>query len=208
MDEPLAALDLKRKGEILPFLERLHDELAIPILYVSHSPEEVARLADHIVLLEGGRVRAVGPANQILSRLDLPLSRESEASCFIDGIVRAHDPVYQLSRIEIPGARLAVTGLSRSVGARVRVCIHARDVSIALDEPGTSSIVNILPARILEIQEAEGPQVLVKLGTGGADGDRPQTALLARITRLSRDRLRLHPGQEVFAQVKAVALME
>lgn len=204
MDEPLAALDLKRKQEILPYLERLHDSLEIPVLYVSHSPDEVARLADTVVLLEQGRVRASGEVSAVFSRLDLPIAQDQDASAVLEGVVLSHNDDYALSRLEIPGGALTVARLQRDIHAQVRVRIHARDVSLALDEPGTSSIVNILPARILELREIEQGQVLVKLCTGAGE----QTPLLARITRHSRDRLRLHPGQSVFAQVKAVALMD
>ncbi|MFZ1574376.1 MAG: molybdenum ABC transporter ATP-binding protein [Chromatiaceae bacterium] len=208
MDEPLAALDLKLKAEILPYLERLHDELEIPVLYVSHSPEEVARLADHILVLEAGQVRAAGPARDILSRLDLPLARDNEASSFLDGLVLAHDESYGLTRIQVPDACLWVPSPPRPLGARVRVRIQARDVSIALGKPGASSILNILPARILEIGAGEGPRLLVKLGLGPAAGAGSESCILARITRQSRDLLGLALGQEVYAQVKAVALME
>lgn len=204
MDEPLSALDHTSKQDILPYLERLHDGLRIPVLYVSHSPDEVARLADQIVLLSDGLVRAKGAAAEILSRLDLPLAQDAEASSIVDGRVRAHDERYQLTRVDIPGGALSVSRMERAPGDRVRLRIHARDVSIALDEPGTSSILNILPARILEMRPIERAQVLVKLCTG----QEGQTPLLARITRQSQDRLGLREGREVFAQVKAVALMD
>lgn len=204
MDEPLAALDFKRKLEILPYLERLHDTLEIPVLYVSHSPDEVARLADTVVVMEQGQARAVGAVAEVFSRLDLALAQDQEASAIIEGVVLSHDDDYALTRLEIPGGRLSVARLDRNIHDQVRVRIHARDVSLALDEPGTSSILNILPARILEMREIEQAQVLVKLCTG----DGGKTPLLARITRHSRDRLRLHQGQPVFAQVKAVALMD
>lgn len=204
MDEPLSALDHTSKQDILPYLERLHDTLRIPILYVTHSPDEIARLADHIVVLDGGRVRASGGADAILARLDLPLARDAEASAVIDGQVRDHDDDYQLTRVEISGGALALARLDRPLGARVRVQIHARDVSLALDEPRNTSIQNVLRVRILELQEIEQAQVLVKLATVAGEGGAP---LLARITRLSRDRMALCAGQQVFAQIKAVALM-
>lgn len=204
MDEPLAALDLARKQEILPYLERLHDELEIPVLYVSHAPDEVARLADTVVMMEQGEARAVGPVAEVFSRLDLTLAQDQEASAIIEGVVLSHDDDYALTRLTIPGGRLTVSRLARALDERVRVRIHARDVSIARDEPGTSSIVNILPARIVELRELDPAQVLVKLATGSGE----QTPLLARITRYSCDRLHLQVGQPVFAQVKAVALMD
>ncbi|MTW20668.1 molybdenum ABC transporter ATP-binding protein [Allochromatium palmeri] len=204
MDEPLAALDLKRKQEILPYLERLHDQLEIPVLYVSHSPDEVARLADTVVLMEQGRARAIGPAAEVFSRLDLAIALDQDASAIIEGAILSHDDAYALTRLEIPGGHLTVARLDHDIHDLVRVRIHARDVSLALDEPGASSILNILPARILEMREIEQAQVLVKLCTGAGG----KTPLLARITRHSRDRLQLQEGQSVFAQVKAVALMD
>ena len=204
MDEPLAALDLKRKQEILPYLERLHDELEIPVLYVTHSPDEVARLADTLVLLEQGRVRASGPVAELFSRLDLALAQDQDASAIIEGVVLGHDDDYALTRLEIPGGQLTVARLQREIHALVRVRVHARDVSLAVEQPGPSSILNILPARIMELREIEQAQVLVKLCTGAGE----KTPLLARITRHSRDRLKLDVGQSVFAQVKAVALMD
>ena len=170
MDEPLAALDPQRKAEILPYLERLHDELAIPVFYVSHSPEEVARLADHILVFDAGRIRAAGPAAEILARLDLPLARDSEASSFLDGRVLAWDADYDLMRVQVPGTCLWVPGNRRPVGARVRVRIQARDVSLSPDEPLASSILNVFPAHILEFGASEGPRLLVKLGLEGGTG--------------------------------------
>ena len=204
MDEPLSALDHGSKQEILPYLERLHDSLRIPVLYVSHSPDEVARLAVRILLLGDGRRRAAGPAIEILSRLDLPLAQDAEASAIIDGRVLAHDAAYELTRLEIPGGELRVARIDRPLGAAVRLRIQARDVSLALSEPPESSILNILPAVIQDIRDADRAQTLVRLAVGGGE----HTQLLARITRHSRDRLRLETGQPVFAQVKTVALMD
>jgi len=208
MDEPLASLDHPRKAEILPYLERLHEELAIPVFYVSHSPEEVARLADHILVLEAGRVVAAGPAAAMLARLDLSLARDQEASSFLDGRVLDFDPIYELLRIQVLGAQLWVPGAFRPLASPARVRIQARDVSIALTKPGPSSILNVFLARVLEIGAGEGPRLLVKLGLGAGREGADAAVLLARITRLSRDRLALTPGQAVYAQVKAVALME
>ncbi len=204
MDEPLAALDLKRKQEILPYLERLHDALEIPVLYVSHSPDEVARLADTVVLMEQGRVLASGRVAELFSRLDLSLAQDQDASAILEGVVLSHDDDDALTHLEIPGGRLTVTRLACDIHDPVRVRVHARDVSLALDEPGASSILNILPARILELREIENAQVLIKLCIGTGE----KTPLLARITRYSRNRLGLHEGQPVFAQIKAVALMD
>jgi molybdate transport system ATP-binding protein len=204
MDEPLSALDHTSKQDILPYLERLHDTLQIPVLYVSHSPDEVARLADRIVLLGDGRVQAIGNASEILSRLDLPLAQDAEASAIVDGVILAHDDTYELSRLAIAGGELTIARLDRALGTPVRVRIQARDVSIALDNPAASSILNILAARIEDIRDGDRAQVLLRLSVGTGD----QIRLLARITRHSCDRLSLKAGQTVFAQVKTVALMD
>ena len=201
MDEPLAALDAKRKQEILPYLERLHDELAIPILYVSHSPDEVARLADHLVLLDQGRVTASGPTAEFLARLDLPLALDEDAAVLVETQVVGHDDAYHLTRLAFPGGSVTVNRKALAVGARARIKIQARDVSIALTGDNRSSIVNRLPARIRSFGDAAHPaQCLVSLDACG-------TPLLARITRLSRDQLGLREGMSVVAQIKSVALL-
>ncbi|MBD2840214.1 molybdenum ABC transporter ATP-binding protein [Pseudomonas sp. JM0905a] len=203
MDEPLAALDLKRKGEILPYLERLHDELDIPVLYVSHSPDEVARLADHLVLLDNGRVLASGPLDQTLSRLDLPIAQEDEAGVVIEGRVQGFDARYQLLTLALPGSSLSVRVAHSPVteGRALRFRVLARDVSLSLEKQRDSSILNLLPARVVEEFPAANPaHVLVRLDVDGAP-------MLARITRFSRDQLGLYPGQSIWAQIKSVALL-
>lgn len=201
MDEPLAALDLKRKLEILPYLERLHDELAVPILYVSHAPDEVARLADHLVLLENGRVVASGPLGETLARADLPPAFADDAGVVLDTVLAAHE-ADGLSRLEFPGGRLYVAQRGDAIGRRLRCRIHARDVSLALSAAADSSILNRLPATVSDIVATDTPGhviVRVELAGGGA--------LLARITERSRAQLGLAAGVRAWAQVKAVALL-
>lgn len=200
MDEPLAALDQKRKQEILPYLERLRDELDIPLLYVSHSSEEVARLADHLVALEDGRVVVSGALHETLTRLDLPLAHFDDAGVVITAVVAEHDDHYQLTRLDFDGGSLWVGKTQQAMGAPVRARILARDVSLATVQPQGSSISNILPAQIVEIRDegADKVNVLLRLGN--------QQKLLARITRRSRDVLALNVGMTVFAQVKSVVL--
>ncbi|EIQ02149.1 molybdenum ABC transporter, ATP-binding protein [Opitutaceae bacterium TAV1] len=203
MDEPLAALDHARKAEILPWLERLRDALDIPVLYVSHSPDEVTRLADHLVLLSAGRVIASGPLADTLARLDLPAGFFDDASVVIEGVVTAHDAAYNLSTLAFPGGQLHITRPAPEVtGHRLRVRIKAGDVSLTRERPAVTTIANILPATILtEAAAADPGHVLLGLDLG--DG----TRLSARITRHSRDRLGLAPGQQVWAQIKAVAVL-
>ncbi|WP_277052207.1 molybdenum ABC transporter ATP-binding protein [Zestomonas thermotolerans] len=203
LDEPLAALDVRLKNEILPYLERLHDELDIPVLYVSHAPDEVARLADHLVLLEQGRVLASGPLGDTLARLDLPLALAEDAGVVVEGRVVGHDAHYQLLSLALPGGGelLRVAHAPLATGRQLRCKIQARDVSLSLQRPEGSSILNLLPAQVSgELPAAGGAHVLVRLEVAG-------TPLLARITRYSRDQLGLFPGQRLWAQVKAVAVL-
>ena len=200
MDEPLAALDLRRKLEILPYLERLHDELALPVVYVSHAADEVARLADHLVVLEEGRVLASGPLAATLARLDLAANFQDDAGVMIETRLQAHD-ADGLSHLAFAGGVLLVGQRDVAIGTRVRCRIHARDVSLALERPRGSSITNILPARVDAVGPSGTPgQVLVRLLVG-------DTVLLARITERSRRELAIAPGCAVWAQVKAVALL-
>ena len=200
MDEPLAALDLASKRDILPYLERLHDELSVPVLYVSHSPDEVARLADYMVLMDRGRSVASGPLKELLARLDLPLAHGDEAGVVIDTVVGEHDETYHLTRLDFAGGAISVARQPHALGHRMRLRIHARDVSLALERHSDSSILNILPARVVEIVDENPAQVAVRLDAGGVP-------LLARITRKSSALLGLEPGMAVYAQVKSVALL-
>lgn len=200
MDEPLAALDVQRKQEILPYLERLHDELDIPVVYVSHAPEEVARLADHVVLLAGGHALAAGPIHDVMARLDLPFARDEGAFSILDARVAGHDAEYALTRLDAGGSSLWMTRVEAPLGARVRARVLARDVSLALSERHESSILNVLPARVVSLSDADPGRTLVRLDIGGVP-------LLARITRRSAVQLGIVPGREVFAQVKGVALL-
>lgn len=203
LDEPLAALDAQRKGEILPYLERLHDELEIPVLYVSHSQDEVARLADHLVLMNDGKAVASGPIGETLARLDLPLAMGEDAGVVIEGAVIAFDPSYQLLTVQLPCSdlhiRVAHTPLEP--GKRLRFKVQARDVSLSLQSEGQSSILNRLPVTVIEEVPAQNTaHVLLRLDAAG-------TPLLARITRYSRDQMQLIPGQRLWAQIKSVAVL-
>lgn len=201
MDEPLAALDHQRKREILPYLERLHDELDIPVLYVSHAPDEVAQLADHLVLLEQGRVVAQGPLAATLARLDLPTALGEDAGVVIEAAIAEHDEAYHLTRLAFPGGSVFVARRPEAVGHRLRFRVHARDVSLAVSRVDGTSITNLLPATVAEVADADTPaHVLVRLDAGG-------TPLVARITRRSLDQLQVAPGRRMWAQIKSVALL-
>ncbi|MCG6942014.1 MAG: molybdenum ABC transporter ATP-binding protein [Thiohalocapsa sp.] len=201
MDEPLAALDLARKQEILPYLERLHDDLEIPVLYVSHAPDEVARLADHLVVMDAGRVLASGPLNQILSRLDLPIRLGEDAGVVLDGRVAERDERWHLLRVACCSASLWVRDSGAAIGDHARIRILARDVSIAHEPKTGTSILNTLPARVLSLGNDAHPALsLVKLDVAGSP-------VLARVTHRSAEQLGLAPGMTVWIQIKAVALL-
>jgi len=202
LDEPLSSLDAARKAEILPYLEALRDELAIPMVYVSHALEEVARLAGDLVVFDGGRVVAAGPTAQTLARLDLPMALSDDAGVVIEATIAAHDDADHLSRLQFEGGHLWVGRVSRSPGAPVRVRVLARDVSLSCDPPGRSSILNVLAGRVVELCDAGPDRINVRLAI--EPGGQP---LLARVTRRSRDALGLQAGLAVHALVKSVALV-
>jgi molybdate transport system ATP-binding protein len=200
MDEPLAALDVQRKAEVLPYLERLHTELHIPVLYVSHAPDEVARLADHLVLLDAGKVTASGPTRELMTRLDLPLAHGDAAAAIIDAVVTRLEPQYHLSHAEFSGGQVSLLNPSLQVGQRIRVRVQARDVSLTLERQQGTSVLNIFAASVISIAPDSPGQAMVALSAGGS-------TLLARITQKSADALQLQPGKTVFAQVKGVAVL-
>ena len=201
MDEPLASLDRARKQEILPYLERLHDDLDIPVLYVSHSPDEVARLADHVVLLAQGRSVAQGGLHETLARLDLAGAFAEDVGVVIDAVVAQHDVADHLSRLDFSGGSVYVRRCAEALGHPVRFRIQASDVSLAAHKAEESSFLNLLPGNVVEFSNADTPgQVMVKLDVGG-------TPLIARITDRSRKHLRIEVGQRLWAQIKSVALL-
>ena len=200
MDEPLSALDLVRKHEIMPYLESLHDELKIPVLYVSHAPGEVARLADHLVLLEKGQVNSSGPIDEMLTRLDLPLAHGDKAAALIHATVSGHDDQYNLTYLNFPGGQFSVAHKDLPINHPVRLRVIARDVSLTLEHQANTSILNIFPATVDALTEEGKAQIMVRLLVEGIP-------MLSRITRKSAALLDLHPGKEVYAQVKTVALL-
>jgi molybdate transport system ATP-binding protein len=201
MDEPLAALDLARKNEILPYLERLHDELEIPVLYVSHAPDEVARLADHLVVMENGQAIAQGLLVEVLARIDLPIRLGEDSGVVLDGTVIERDENWHLARIGFAGGAVWVRDSGHPLGHHVRVRILARDVSIAREAVLATSIINTLSARIVALAADTHPALtLVQLQVG-------ESMLVARVTRRSACGLELKPGQAVWVQIKAVAVI-
>jgi molybdate transport system ATP-binding protein len=199
MDEPLASLDEERKNEILPYIERLRDELRLPIVYVSHAVEEVARLADTVVVLAGGRSVMAGGANEVFGRLDLGnLAGSFEPGTVLHARIAAQDPAGGATLLEHPAGQLSVSYRPGAVGAPVRLRVRARDVALAVGEPGLLSIRNRMAATVTEIAAPDGHGVDVKLDVGGE-------ALVARITRSAVVALGLEVGRPVVALIKSTA---
>ncbi len=206
MDEPLAALDAARKAEILPYLERVHRELALPVVYVTHAMDEVARLADHLVLMHEGRILAAGALTKLMARPDLPLARLDDAGVVINAEVAEHDVLHGMTRIAFNGSSLWVGQSATLPGQPVRARILARDVSVTRHRPTETSILNVLPVVLGSVQRESSTALLrLRAGNGAPQG---QWTLLARITSKSLDALNLQPGDALHAQIKGVALMK
>jgi molybdate transport system ATP-binding protein len=199
MDEPLASLDEGRRAEIFPYIERLRDVMKMPIVYVSHSIAEVARLATTVVVMSDGQVAAIGPTAQIMGRIDLfPLTGRAEAGAILTTRVAAHDTAFGLTVLTTAAGELRVPHLDLPIGAALRVRIRARDVMIALTPPENLSALNVLPGTVAEIGDGDGPIVQMRLDCAGE-------ALVARLTRRSVQTLGLIPGLKVHAVIKSIA---
>ena len=200
MDEPLAALDWRRKQEILPWLERLQRHLSIPMVYVTHSIDEVLRLADHIVILDAGQVHAQGPLSHVLARTDTPLAQADEASVLIEARVSSIEDQWHLAYAQFDGGELSVRDSGLKLGQSVRLRLLARDVSITTQPAHHTSIQNQLAGTIEHIAPAQHPaQALVQMRCGS-------TLVLGRVTQKAVHQLQLEVGQPVWAQIKSVAL--
>ncbi len=200
LDEPLSALDLKRKNEILPYLDSIHNDLEIPILYVTHSQDEMSRLADHLLLIEDGNIVGSGPVNDMLTRFDMPLSHGGDAVSIIEAEVLKRDSEFNLMHLDFLGGQFIVPDNGFPVQTKVRIRVVARDVSLTKSKQVDTSILNIFPAMVQEIVNEGEAQVMVRLQI-------KETILLACITRKSSYKLRLEKGSEVFVQVKSVAIL-
>ena len=201
LDEPLASLDAARKAEILPYLARLHDTLAVPAIYVSHALDEVAQLADHLVLLGGRHGVQSGPLPDMLARLDLAADFADDPGVVIATIIGAHDDIDHLSRLDFSGGEIFVARRPEAIGRHLRYRIHASDVSLSLTRPEATSILNKLRADVVGMTDTDTPaHVLVRLQAGN-------TPLLARISRRSWKALQLAPGSAVWVQIKSAALL-
>jgi molybdate transport system ATP-binding protein len=202
MDEPLSALDQQNKNEIMPYLERLHDTLSIPVLYVTHALEEVTRLADYMVTMEEGRVMASGPLADVLSRLDLPFQQDDAAGVAFDALITERDTRWHLALAEFEGGKLWIRDPGLPLGGKVRLRILARDVSLSRKRLEGASILNLLPATVMEVAPGDHPAVvLARVNVNG-------TPFVARLTARSADTLGLAPGQETWMQVKTVTVLE
>ena len=199
MDEPLASLDQRRKDELLPYLDRLHDELSVPMIYVSHSIDEVSRLCDHLILIDDGKIVASGELHEMLSRLDLPMLSGSNAGSVIEAKPWRYDRDYDLTQFNFSGGELSVPGRYDTNAGSVRLRIAARDVSICLSRPDDTTILNVFAAEIDDVQTSASSSALVRL-VAGTD------YLLALVTRRSIAHLDLKKGDQVFAQVKSVTV--
>ena len=200
LDEPLANLDHRARRECLSLLQQLADRLDLPMLYVTHDIEEVSTLADHILLLDRGKLVDQGSMLAMSSRLDNRLSHQEQAAAILLGEVSSQDDAFGLTEIRVEGQTLFVNHLDQTIGSRRRLRIPARDVSICRQRPDDSSILNILPVTISEIEDCSDARLLLRLALG-------EQHLLARITRKSAQRLGLAEGEQVFAQIKSVALL-
>jgi len=198
MDEPLASLDAPRKGEILPFIERLREDLSIPVVYVSHVIEEIVRLADRMVLMSDGRVAAQGPVEEVMSRIDLqPLTGRYEAGAVVTALVSGYDRDYDLTHLTFAGGVMQIPGIEVPVGERLRIRIRARDVALSVTEPTGLSIRNVFAGTVTDVSvDGAFADLVVDVGT----------PIWARITARSLDELKLAPGARVFALVKSVAI--
>lgn len=200
MDEPLAALDAERKWEVLPFIDRIQRDFGTPIVYVSHSIEEILQIADTMVLIASGGVSAAGPVEDVLNRPDLlRAAGDGNAGSVITVQATDLDPVYGIATLAFPGGAFRVTAPDLTIGESLRIRVRARDVSLATERPRNVSVLNVFEGTVRDISTTSGPQVDVSVDVGGA-------VIWSQITRRSCDDLALQPGAKVFAMVKAVAI--
>jgi len=200
MDEPLSAIDINSKDEILEMIISLRQNFDIPIIYVSHALNEVARLADHLVLMEQGRVLASGDIQSMLTQLDLSLAQGADAESLIEAVVVEHDNEFGLSYLETPLGRFSVLQRPLAIGEKVRILLAARDVSITLEKQHDTSILNIFQASIDQIEEASTAKLTLRLICNGVP-------VLARLTKKSAVLMDLKVGDSVYIQAKSVAIL-
>ena len=199
MDEPLASIDVQHRFEILPFIQRVREKTGITIIYVTHALEEVIFIADQFILLSEGQVTAQGTVEEIMSRLDLhPMTSRFDAGAVISAIYSGYDREFDLGELSFEGGTLRIAGLNAEIGIHLRAHIRARDVSLMLDKPKDTSVLNVFKGELIEIRHEDGPQLDLLINIG--------TPLIARITRKSLNDLNLDIGSKVYAMIKAVAI--
>ena len=199
MDEPLASIDVQHRFEILPFIQRVREKTGITIIYVTHALEEVIFIADQIILLSEGQVTAQGTVEEIMGRLDLhPMTSRFDAGAVISAIYSGYDREFDLGELSFDGGTLRIAGLNAEIGIHLRAHIRARDVSLMLDKPKDTSVLNVFKGELIEIRHEDGPQLDLLINIG--------TPLIARITRKSLNDLNLDIGSKVYAMIKAVAI--
>lgn len=209
MDEPLSNLDAQRKSEVLPYIEHLSTDFNVPVIYVSHAVDEVVRLADTLVLVDGGRIKAQGPVEALMGRLDLaPFTGRYEAGAVLNARVTGHDDALELTRLSLLGHTLYTPRVHLNPGEAVRVRIRARDVALALSPPTGTSILNQVPVVVSEIVSGSGSHAEVALTVSAAPGNASADGqtVLARITRKSLNDLNLRLGTSAYVLIKAVAI--
>jgi len=203
LDEPLSALDVARKRELLPYLQQLPEKLDCPIVYVTHSPDEVARLADQVLVLDQGKCVARGPVAELMASLLLPVNAAGESGAVLETTIIDRDAKWHLASAEFADGKLLIPDPGLPVGGGVRLRILARDISLSLAEQSHSSILNRLPAVVEELVEMPEPAMrMLRLRVG------KRTALLARVSRKSAAMLKLAPGSRVFAEIKSLAILQ
>ncbi len=199
MDEPVSALDVERRGEVLPFIEQLHADLGVPILYVSHNIDEICMLSDQLIVMDAGRIVVHGDLQQVLLQTDLPVLGGDEACAVLRAESLDYDEEYDLTRVQVDGGELWIPGRHTSAHAGLRLRIRANDVSLVHERVQGTSILNSLEVNVVGIDDEAGHSVLVHLAAGGS-------RLLARITRKSRAELDLSLNQQLVAQIKSVSV--
>ncbi len=203
LDEPLSALDVARKQELLPYLQRLPEELDCPIVYVTHSPDEVARLADHVLVLDRGECIARGSVAELMAARQLPVDAAGESGVVLETAIAGRDAEWNLAAAEYADGNMLIPDPGIAVGGAVRLRILARDISLSRAEETHSSILNRLPAEVLRIESFPDTALcMVHLRVGDS------TRLLSRVSRKSVRRLELAPGDRIFAEIKSVAILQ
>lgn len=204
MDEPLSALDAETKSEIFPFLERLRDSLSLPVIYISHDMREIERLAEHLVLMQSGRVRAAGRLDQLQSDPALPLAGGQGAAVTLDSVVGGYDAAYGLATLTVQGGQFIAPTSKATIGSRQRLTIAASDVSLTREPPQETTVLNVLLCRIASATATGTNEMVVVLGLGR---DGAGVRLLARVARRSWDQLGFAEGMTVYGQIAGLKLL-